>query len=534
MKSYMNITFYKLSKSFLFVKKKVFYVFLSFLTTCLLYANDSKLSPSNSSMNPASEIPESFNLCIFELVRLLELQELDLNNFTYSITEGHLEEIDLIVNNLIEKNQECSWLRRDTVYPDVVYPGAVYPDAVYPDAVYPDAVYPDAVYPDAVYPDAVYPDAVSTEDIESFLPNVQTFFNAIRGDHSSWFEGIMHLISDSACWLGNQCLEYSVSRKLASGLYDYAKLYYPRIENKLDGSEVYLEDKIVEDKIVEDKIVEDKIIEYEIANGTVMACFFEGRKNTCQYSALTGYVISMMTTAIPAYIGYRILSVDNINIPSTFFIIGGLANLSWSFSWWGLENTKYLLLGVQGLRSYLLFTNKQRKLFNSSNIFRISLAAYSLSLVINYIEKFHRIGYWEMVYNESPYALIISTSIATASLIYYLKKIHIPEMLMIMVGGNTSAYIVATLAALYGVSHEILSNYWHIIFAYGGMIVNSKIETNNIGTIISLLTQNLLYVFRYSYNLKSFVPDVMEELDAMRYFVFNIAIPTMFLFNIKL
>lgn len=199
----------------------------------------------------------------------------------------------------------------------------------------------------------------------------------------------------------------------------------------------------------------------------------------------------------------------------------------------GEGNSIYAVLAVQALRAYFLVSGHHRELFSSNKLVRILLASHYVSSVLSLIDNLRNIGYWSAFKKANWPAYYFCTTLAVTSVLAYIRNIRIPEAMLVMVGGSTSAYLVTAFAALYG-AQNMNMEHWHLLLAYGGMIINSMITPAGMFNVIPTLTQQSVIALRYAYSLTEPVPDVVEGFDPVYYTVMSIILPVMYLLNIPI
>lgn len=261
-------------------------------------------------------------------------------------------------------------------------------------------------------------------------------------------------------------------------------------------------------------------------------CFFSGSKSQCYHPEMLSYAISGISMAWLLYTSYRLLYVyRDLNVPSAAFVAVTLALGTLTSAWWGESNSIYAILAVQALRGYFLVSGHHRELFSSNKLVRILLASYYVSSVLSSIDNLRNIGYWSAFRKANWPAYYFCTTLAVTSVLAYIRNIRIPEAMLVTVGVSTSAYLVTAFAALYG-AQNMQIEHWHLLLVYGGMIINSMIESAGMYNVIPQLTQQSVIALRYAYSLTTPVPDVVEGFDPVYFMVMSIVVPVFYLLNV--
>ncbi|UYM15716.1 hypothetical protein [Endozoicomonas euniceicola] len=438
---------------------------------------DSSRAESNSSQQlyiDGSEFSDDFYDCFSELRQALVLRQFDVERFYQSLSNDQLEIVKSAVDEVVQRNHACGFLQQGSDFAP-----------------------------------------------ENEVLNKKYFFGTVQ----KAVEEQKYQLVDFVEWIGNnaysavsfmatQYSQYSQLIHFVSGFYQYTRSYFQSF-----GKE---QEKV---KLNTESNIED---------GHILNCFFAKREKKCQYAPYIGHSVSILSAIAMAYTSYNILSIRDIGVPSNLFVVGAVLATMVSEAWWGEQYTFNSLLAVQAMRSYFLISNQIRPLFNLDKIFKIMYVSNILLMVANYIDGLYLHRYWEKVFSDYFEWFVFSSSIAFASLFSYVRNIHIPESLQVFLGTDTESYLFTAALALYGTQNEDPFRHGHILFAYGALVVNSLVTTAGLNRVIPPISQLLLYSFRNLYQLKMPTPDVAEDFDAMRYFLFSIALPVFYLLNLQI
>ena len=442
------------------------------LTSCLSLANEEVDFYSGNSTS--TTVFDDVRGCLFEIERTLKEQGLDNVTFNGEDRRKNLERINTIVNDAVKDNGQCRIALQD--FKDTSRLGDVFYD-------------------------------------EGGVLAINYLIDEVLDDDPELLLLFSDVLKEGLLFLSSVYFQYSTWQYLYNNIGDF----YQVLKGKLaDIREQPLQ-----------------TIKKESNQSNFMNCFFSGRKSRCYYPEMVGYAISSISIAWLLNTSYRLLYVyRDLNLPSTAFIAGTLTLGAMTSAWWGEASSIYTILAVQALRVYFLATGHQRELFNSAKLVKILLASYFVNSVLSSIDNLRNIGYWSAFEKDNWFSYYFCTTLAVVSVLAYIRNIHIPEAMLVILGGSTSAYLITAFAALYG-ARNMHMEHWHLLLAYGGMIINSMIAPTGLNNYIPVLTQQTVIALRYAYSLTTPVPDVVENFDYVYYLAMSIVLPVLYLLNIQ-